>query len=147
MSSSSACDRIEPRPSVISRASPASGSASSTFERMERWSSSSDTSPPASPEAEGGAEACSVSVGCEITTRAGAAGCSAGGAAVSACFSTFANAWPTMAGTSCGSSPFSRRLYLIAMEASISCDDRRERLHHAAALGRDRQGRSSGSRG
>ena len=119
MSSSSACERIEPRPSVISRASPASASASSTLERMERCSSSSETRP-ASLVLAGGGVACSVSVGCEMTTLAGAAGVAAGGASTSACFMTAAKAWVTISGTSFGSRPFSRRLYLTAMEASIS---------------------------
>ena len=99
---------------------PASASARSTFERIERWRSSSETRPPSAGPAVGAAGGASGDAA--ITMRAAGAWPPpvAVAGASPARRSTVANASATVSGTAAGSRPFSLRLYFTAMAASIS---------------------------
>ncbi len=85
---------------------------------MARWRSSSETGLTSGPTWPGYAG--SAPSGWAMTTRGGAGGGAAGGGA-GAFRTSAAKAWATISGTACGSSPFSFRLYLSAMVASMSC--------------------------
>ena len=127
-----------PSPRFISRTRPARASASSTFERMRAVEQLLGDEA-RSPTRLGGGAACSESVWLREhdlgRARGGAAGAAAGAAAArpsarrakASCHHRRAR-WP-------GSRPFSLRLYLTAMAASISCTTATKRLEHALALG------------
>ncbi len=102
----------------ISRTTFASASARSTLDRMARWSSSSETRPESGEAWTAGNWPLSPAL---RITRAGGGGVAGAGLAGTALLSTLAKAWATTSGTEAGSRPFSLRLYLTAMAASISC--------------------------
>ena len=98
----------------------ARASASSTFERIARCSSSSETRPVSGVAWSGAAWSALVAWDEDDPCRA-AASPAAGGAAAARPSAGCEKAVGTTSGTLAGSRPFSLRLYLTAMAASISC--------------------------